>query len=79
MRVDLAARLIALEQKTSPFVGPIPAEHAQAARRVRPVLVGEVRCVERPLDGRLRHPSWRGLRTDWSTAKVAPIGRRHAG
>jgi ATP-dependent DNA ligase len=31
---------------------------------VRPELVGEVRYGEWTSDGRLRHPSWRGLRPD---------------
>ncbi|MCW2945172.1 MAG: ligase polymerase LigD, partial [Actinoallomurus sp.] len=30
----------------------------------RPEFVGEVAYTERTSDGMLRHPSWRGLRTD---------------
>ncbi|MGW5685249.1 ATP dependent DNA ligase [Nonomuraea sp. NPDC003754] len=76
MRADLAARLVALAREASPFVGPVPVEHARIARWVRPALVGEVRFAERTGDGLLRHPSWRGLRTDMSPADVPPIGRR---
>jgi bifunctional non-homologous end joining protein LigD len=31
---------------------------------VEPVLVGEVAYAHWTADGRLRHPSWRGLRDD---------------
>ena len=44
---------------------------------MRPELVGEVRYSERTGDGRLRQPSWRGLRPDkapdevvWEQAKL---------
>jgi bifunctional non-homologous end joining protein LigD len=37
---------------------------------VEPVLVGEVAYTEVTADGRLRHPSWRGLRCDKSAAEV---------
>jgi bifunctional non-homologous end joining protein LigD len=37
---------------------------------VKPELVGEVRYGEWTGDGRLRHPSWRGLRPDKSPAEV---------
>lgn len=37
---------------------------------VRPELVGEVRYSERTGDGRLRQPSWRGLRPDKTPDEV---------
>jgi bifunctional non-homologous end joining protein LigD len=37
---------------------------------VTPKLVGEVAFTEWTADGRLRHPSWRGLRPDKSRADV---------
>ena len=37
---------------------------------VRPELVGEVRYSERTRDGRLRQPSWRGLRPDKAPDEV---------
>ncbi|HWE68468.1 MAG TPA: non-homologous end-joining DNA ligase [Acidimicrobiales bacterium] len=51
-------------RKRSPFTEPLsPAEGADA-HFIRPDLVGEVRFSEWTADGRLRHPSWRGLRQD---------------
>ena len=53
-----------LRVDTSPFDTALPREIGRRATYVRPVLVGEVRYTERTPDGRLRHPSWRGLRRD---------------
>jgi bifunctional non-homologous end joining protein LigD len=63
---ELRARLDALEQRTCPFTARPPG--AARAHWVRPDLVGEVAFTEWTADGRLRHPSWKGLRED----KVAP-------
>jgi bifunctional non-homologous end joining protein LigD len=49
---------------TSPFVGALPREVTRDAQWVEPRLVGEVVFTEWTRDGRLRHPSWRGLRDD---------------
>jgi bifunctional non-homologous end joining protein LigD len=57
-------------QKSSPFAGPLPSRDARDARWVAPRLVGEVAFAEWTRDGRLRHPSWRGLRPDKSPAEV---------
>jgi bifunctional non-homologous end joining protein LigD len=52
-----------LETPTSPFDAvPVPQEFARFARWVRPELGGEVAYAEIGLEGRLRHPRWRGLR-----------------
>jgi bifunctional non-homologous end joining protein LigD len=60
--IDLRQRLDALVQPTSPFARrPAGAVHAHW---VRPELVGEVEFTEWTPDGRLRHPSWKGLRED---------------
>jgi bifunctional non-homologous end joining protein LigD len=60
---DLLGRLTALETPTSPFNAvPVPQEFARFARWVRPELGGEVVYAEIGLEGRLRHPRWRGLR-----------------
>jgi bifunctional non-homologous end joining protein LigD len=67
---DLRERLGPLEVERSPFAGALPAEYARIARWARPELVGEVRFSEWTGDGRLRHPSWRGLRPDKSPADV---------
>jgi bifunctional non-homologous end joining protein LigD len=69
---DLAARLRPLARESSPFATEVPREHARGARWVEPVLVGEVRYSERTADGRLRHPSWRGLRPDKRADEVRP-------
>lgn len=61
---ELGARLEGLRRDASPFAVPVPREHARDAVWVEPVLVGEVAFAEWTRDGRLRHPSWRGLRPD---------------
>jgi bifunctional non-homologous end joining protein LigD len=67
---DLMARLTRLEQTTAPFADEVPRAHAKGARWVRPVLVGEVAFSEWTRDGRMRHPTWRGLREDKSPNEV---------
>jgi bifunctional non-homologous end joining protein LigD len=67
---DLSRRLARLERKTSPFDPPVPRADARDARWVTPRLVGEVAFTEWTADGRLRHPSWRGLRPDKSAGEV---------
>jgi bifunctional non-homologous end joining protein LigD len=62
--VDLATRLAPLERPTSPLSGDVPRAQVADAHWVEPVLVGEVTFTEWTADGRLRHPSWRGLRPD---------------
>lgn len=66
---DLGARLSALASTTSPFLD-VPRELLRDARWVRPELVGEVGYGEWTGDGRLRHPTWRGLRLDVSREEV---------
>ncbi len=56
--------LRALSIRTSPFVPPPPAADAAKAHFVRPELVGEVEFAEWTTAGRLRHPTWRGVRPD---------------
>ncbi|HEX4558834.1 MAG TPA: ATP-dependent DNA ligase, partial [Mycobacterium sp.] len=53
-----------LETNESPFNTRLPTQDAKGVTFVRPELVGEVRYSERTSDGRLRQPSWRGLRPD---------------
>lgn len=67
---ELAATLRLMEQHTSPFVGVVDAPQARGARWVRPELVGEVRFAHWTDDGRMRHPSWRGLRFDKAPDEV---------
>lgn len=61
-RTELMRRLQALETKASPVAGAVPG--ARAVHWVRPRLVAEVRFTEWTADGRLRHPSFVGLRED---------------
>ncbi|MEV7969877.1 non-homologous end-joining DNA ligase [Sphaerisporangium sp. NPDC088356] len=67
---ELGSILAPLSRATPPFDAPVPREQARDARWVEPVLVGEVQYAEWTPDGRLRHPSWRGLRDDKSPENV---------
>jgi bifunctional non-homologous end joining protein LigD len=69
MLEDLHSRLIAISRKTSPFLELTTAE-AKDARWCTPRLVGEVSFSDWTPEGRLRHPSWRGLRPDKSVEDV---------
>jgi bifunctional non-homologous end joining protein LigD len=51
-------------RKTAPFEGTLPREVTRDAHWVEPDLVGEVAFAVWTADGRLRHPSWRGVRDD---------------
>jgi DNA ligase D-like protein (predicted polymerase)/DNA ligase D-like protein (predicted ligase)/DNA ligase D-like protein (predicted 3'-phosphoesterase) len=70
---DLAAlrkTLEPLHAKESPFTKRLTGPDAKGVTFVRPELVGEVRYSERTSDGRLRQPSWRGMRPDKSPDEV---------
>lgn len=60
----LAALLGPLERKTSPFSDDVPGVRGRDLVWVTPKIVGEVRFRDRTGSGRLRHPSWRGVRDD---------------
>ncbi|MEO6794717.1 MAG: ATP-dependent DNA ligase [Mycobacterium sp.] len=60
----LKKTLTPLRTDESPFDAPLSRPDAAAVTFVRPRLVGEVRYSEWTTDGRLRQPSWRGLRPD---------------
>ena len=66
----LGRRLEPLRRDTSPFATPVPREHARTAVWVEPVLVVEVEYTEWTRDGRLRHPSYKGLRDDVPAEEV---------
>lgn len=70
MLEDLRSRLHPLTRPTPPFTDVVPAEHARGAHWVQPSLVGEVQFRHWTSEGRLRHPSWRGLRPDKSPADL---------
>jgi len=69
-RHALLGSLRGLVQPTSPFATPLPRADAATAQFVRPDLVGEVAFGEWTTAGRLRHPTWRGLRPDKSPDEV---------
>lgn len=70
---EMSGRLAALERPAAAFAEPVPREFARDARWVEPVLVGEVEYRSVSPDGRLRHPSWRGLRPDRSPSDVPDL------
>jgi bifunctional non-homologous end joining protein LigD len=64
---QLHEELLAREVPKSPFFDPV---REKTAHWVRPDLVGEVAFTEWTGDGRLRHPSFQGLRPDKAAAEV---------
>jgi bifunctional non-homologous end joining protein LigD len=54
----------------SPFLNKVPPNYAKKATWVKPELVGEVSYSEWTDEGRLRHPSWRGVRRDKAPGEV---------
>jgi len=59
---DLRRRLDALEQQSCPF--PVRPKGVGAPHWVKPELVAEVAFTEWTGDGKMRHPSFQGLRAD---------------
>jgi bifunctional non-homologous end joining protein LigD len=66
---DLQKRLQPLERDTSPFEA-VPRQYAKTAHWVDPVLVAEVDFGHWTKDGRMRHPSYKGLRDDKEAREV---------
>lgn len=67
----LATQLELLASEACPFDPPPPrADVTRGARWVRPELVAELAFAEWTDDGRLRHPSYLGLRTDKPAREV---------
>jgi bifunctional non-homologous end joining protein LigD len=69
MREDLA-RLLAADRIDRPAAAGAP--RLRGATWVRPRLVAEVAFTEWTADGRLRHPSFRGLREDKPAGETVP-------
>ena len=69
----LRRRLDELPATANPF-DDVPSEDAADAVWVQPVLVGEAEFAEWTPSGRLRHPSWRGLRPDKAATEVVREG-----
>lgn len=61
---DLGARLKSLRVDRASLDGAVPRSESRGAIWVKPELVGEVSFTEWTQDGRLRHPSFEGLRED---------------
>jgi bifunctional non-homologous end joining protein LigD len=68
--VRLMALLKPLATAVCPYDGEVPREHAKAAHWVQPSLVVDVEFSEWTRDGRLRQPSYKGLRDDLDPASV---------
>ncbi len=77
-RAELLRRLNAVSAERSPFSEPVPG--VDDVHWVRPLLVAEVQFSEWTKDGRMRHPSFIGLRQDKPASAVkrelpAPLPR----
>lgn len=68
--LDELDRLVHRHAARQSAVVGVPRADARDAHWVTPALVGEVEYAERTRDGRLRQPSWRGLRPDKSPSEV---------
>jgi bifunctional non-homologous end joining protein LigD len=62
--LELRRRLNALEQRERPFARPPEGWLGRHAHWVKPELVAEVMFTEWTGDGKIRHPSFQGLRAD---------------
>jgi bifunctional non-homologous end joining protein LigD len=68
--LDLEKTLKPLARKDSPFDDTVPTAYAKKSTYVEPTLVAEVEFTEWTRDGKLRHPSYKGLRYDKAAAEV---------
>jgi bifunctional non-homologous end joining protein LigD len=66
----LSDRLKPLATAMCPYDGEVPREHARAAHWVKPEIVVDVDFTEWTRDGRLRHPSYKGIRDDLEPTTV---------
>jgi bifunctional non-homologous end joining protein LigD len=62
--LDVRATLGRIETTSSPFMPPPPGALGRNAHWVKPELVCEVEFTEWTSDGKIRHPSFQGLRKD---------------
>ena len=65
----LARKFKPLERASSPFA-EVPREERKGAVWLEPKLVAQIAFTERTRDGRLRHPSFKGLREDKPAREV---------
>jgi bifunctional non-homologous end joining protein LigD len=68
--LDLRRRLNAIEQKSCPFDPPPEGRLGKTAHWVKPQLVCQVVFTEWTAEGKIRHPSFQGLRTDKKPKEV---------
>lgn len=71
---ELRARLDRLERRTPPFTPPPAGALRRTAHWVTPSLVAEVAFTEWTGDGKIRHPSFQGLRADKKPREVTREG-----
>ena len=67
---DVEKALRPLARKDSPFADTVPTAYAKKSAYVEPTLVAEVEFTEWTRDGKLRHPSFKGLRYDKAATEV---------
>jgi bifunctional non-homologous end joining protein LigD len=70
MLQDLRRRLRPLERKASPFANKVTGRAMGRVHWVEPRLVAQVAFSEWTSDGKLRHPSFKGLREDKAAQEV---------
>ena len=68
--LELRKKLEAIEQAPCPFDPAPPGKLGRIAHWVKPVLVAEVAFTEWTSDGKIRHPSFQGLRADKKPRQV---------
>ncbi|MEZ4601204.1 MAG: DNA ligase D [Syntrophotaleaceae bacterium] len=68
--LDLHQTLAGLKMSESPFAEPPPASEARDVTWVRPDMVVEVEFTSWTRDGRLRHPSFKGVREDKEAGEI---------
>src|SRR5262249_28311180 len=82
MARDLRRKLDTLEVAQHPFVSPPAGPGLKGAHWVRPKLVAQVKFTEWTPDGKLRHPSFQGLRDDKKAEEIVrekPVAEARAG
>lgn len=67
---DLLDRLQEATTTSDPFVVPVPAVDARGTRWLSPHLIADVEFHGTTASGRLRQPTWRGLRPDLDVADL---------
>lgn len=67
---ELAAALLPRQMQHPPFHNPPRGSAARGVAWVRPELVAEIEFTEWTSDGRLRHPSFKGVREDKAATEI---------